>query len=119
MGRLSPTELKEETKQSDVGLSLEEDLGLNYRYCLPNKVFDYIHGGIPVIVTDLPLLRNLVDTYKIGEVLVNRDPKKLATVIDHVVKNKKSYRDNLQVAAKQLNWNKEKIKLKKIVKNIK
>lgn len=117
-GRLTPEELKEHTKQSDVGLSLEEDLGLNYRYCLPNKVFDYIHAGIPLIVTDLPLLRKLVTSYKIGEVLINRDPEELATTIDLVVKNKKSYTNNLETAKKELNWNNEKIKLKNVVKNI-
>ncbi|UCE93524.1 MAG: glycosyltransferase [Flavobacteriaceae bacterium] len=118
-GKLKPEELRELTKQSDVGLSLEEDLGLNYRYCLPNKVFDYIHGGIPVIVTDLPLLKNLVSSYKIGEVLKNRDPNELAAAIERVVKNKNSFKKYLEYAANQLNWNKEKIKLKEVVENVK
>ncbi|MCA0932815.1 glycosyltransferase [Lutimonas saemankumensis] len=117
-GRLNPKELKTHTKQSVVGLSLEEDLGLNYRYCLPNKVFDYIHGGIPIIVSDLPLLSDLVSSYKIGKVLKNRDPQELASTIVSVVKNKKSYLKNLEVAANNLNWNNEKIKLKNVVKNI-
>src|SRR5690606_3378086 len=40
-GRLSISELSKLTPQADLGLSIEEDFGLNYRFALPNKLFDY------------------------------------------------------------------------------
>ena len=40
LGKKTPDELKKITPIADLGISFEEDLGLNYRYALPNKIFD-------------------------------------------------------------------------------
>lgn len=118
LGKLKPADLRGLTHQADIGLSLEEDLGLNYRYCLPNKVFDYINSGIPILVSDLPLLRELVSNYKVGEYLTERDPKVLATLIQHMIVKKNSYLASLKKAAGELNWNKEKKIFIEFIKNI-
>jgi len=39
---------------ADIGLSLVEDACLSYRYSLPNKLFECLQGGVPVMVNDLP-----------------------------------------------------------------
>ncbi len=109
-GKLQPEELRELTQQADLGLSLEEDMGLNYRYCLPNKVFDYIHAGIPILVSELPLLTKLLKQYKVGESLKKRNPKHLAEAIEQIIVNKSDYLQELERAAADLNWEKEKFK---------
>jgi glycosyltransferase involved in cell wall biosynthesis len=106
------------TRQADIGLSLEEDMGLNYRYCLPNKVFDYIHAGIPVLVSELPLLEELLTEYKIGASLKKRNPKTLATAIEKIIVNKSDYLQELERATAELNWEKEKNILMEIIKKI-
>ena len=82
LGTLAPEELRYVTPHADVGISLEEDLGLSYRYCLPNKVFDYIHAGIPVVVSALPQLQELIRDYKVGESLTKRNSKSLSDLIE-------------------------------------
>ena len=43
---VSQTEIINVTSSADVGLSLITNDSLNHDYCLPNKVFEYIHSGI-------------------------------------------------------------------------
>lgn len=111
LGRLLPNELHQITQQAKVGLSLEEDLGLNYHYALPNKLFDYIQAHVPVVVANLPEMKNIVEQYGVGQVLYERTPQQLATTICNVCNNTDKYTDNLQKAAVELCWENEKTKL--------
>lgn len=119
LGKFAPEELINLTRQAALGLSLEEDLGLSYRYCLPNKVFDYIGAGIPVLVSDLPLLKELLSTYGVGECLTERSPENLASTIEKIISNKRSYQSALSRARAELNWNNEKQKLIKFMNGLK
>ena len=108
-GKLHPKELKHLTPNAAIGISLEEDLGLNYRYALPNKLFDYIHAEVPVIVSNLPDMKTLVQEYTIGEVLTERTPEALARMIHKIAHTE--YSKKLQQAKQELNWKEEKQKL--------
>ncbi|MGB3724197.1 MAG: glycosyltransferase [Glaciecola sp.] len=48
-----PTVLLEYTKGADVGFSLIHGSSLSYKYCAPNKLFEYIHSDIKIIATNL------------------------------------------------------------------
>ena len=109
MGKVLPKDLRQFTPNATIGLSLEEDIGLNYRYALPNKLFDYIQAEVPVIVADLPEMKKLVETYQVGEILWERSPKSLAKLILKVISN--NYTIALQKAKRELTWTKEKDKL--------
>ena len=109
LGEKTPEELKELTPNATIGMSLEEDLGLNYRYALPNKIFDYLHANVPVIIADLPEMRALIKRYRVGEILTERTPKTLAKIIIYMTNI--SYEKELKTAKKELNWSKEKEKL--------
>ncbi|MDA9327355.1 glycosyltransferase [Flavobacteriaceae bacterium] len=109
LGKKTPEELKELTPNATIGMSLEEDLGLNYRYALPNKIFDYLHANVPVIIADLPEMRSLIKKHPIGEILIERTLKTLAKTIINMTNI--SYEKELKTAKKELNWSKEKEKL--------
>jgi len=115
-GKMPYTELMQHTSCADVGLSLDKGIHLNYRYSLPNKLFDYIQAGIPVIVSDLPEVRNIVEGYRIGEVTNTHDPALLATVFRRVLGDTvllSEWRKNLEKAAAELCWeNEEKVLMK-------
>lgn len=104
VGRVPFEELKTYTRKASIGLSLEEDLGLNYRFALPNKIFDYVRCGLPSIVSDLPEMGNLVRSMGIGEVLVDRTPQGLSSLVLEVYQNRYSYVTQIENATSQLHW---------------
>jgi len=117
-GKLSREKLQQLTLNCHLGLSLEENLGLNYYYALPNKLFAYIQSGVPVLVSDFPEMRNIVKSYQIGDTITHVTPKKLAKKIDAVLNDKKRYKiwtGNLKKAARDLCWEKEQKKLRRIM----
>ena len=110
VGRLPIDELGELTASADLGLSIEEDLGLNYRFALPNKLFDYIQANVPVLITDLPEMAALVQKYQIGEITASLKPEALAQKIKNSLTDtvkRETWKENLKVAAKELIWEKE------------
>lgn len=110
LGAIPLEKLHGYTQQADLGLSLEEDKGLNYRFALPNKLFDYIHAGIPVLVANLPEMKKLVQDYQVGEIIETNEPKHIAKKINTMLLNQKkldTWKTNAKKAALALNWEKE------------
>ncbi|MCK5138003.1 MAG: glycosyltransferase [Bacteroidales bacterium] len=108
-GRLSPRELFPLTCAADLGISLEEDRGLNYRYALPNKLFDYIQARVPVLCSALPEMARIVNTYGVGIATRERDPQKLARIIRYMFEERTegAWREALDLAAAELCWENE------------
>lgn len=61
-------ELLSFTTSADVGILFYEDNCLNHRYCSPNKMFEYIMAGIPVITSNLYEMKKIVLSNNIGVV---------------------------------------------------
>ncbi|NOU19967.1 MAG: glycosyltransferase [Bacteroidales bacterium] len=110
-GRLPYDKLHELTSKAWLGLSLEEDLGLSYRYALPNKLFDYIQAQVAVMVSDLPEMSKVVNEYGVGMVASTRKPKELADLVLNFIENKVQREEtikNLNKAFNILVWENEK-----------
>ncbi len=110
-GRLLPGDLTDLTRKADLGISLEEDRGLNYRYALPNKLFDYIQCRVPVLCSALPEMERIIDSYGVGIATGERDPEKLAEIIRYMLKegSSGSWKEALEQAAGDLCWEKESV----------
>ncbi|MBN1598524.1 MAG: glycosyltransferase [Bacteroidales bacterium] len=120
-GRIPLEDLWNYTPRAHIGISIEENLGLNYRYALPNKLFDYIQARIPVIVSDLPEMESIIKKYKIGKVLKERTPEALNSLIMELIENElknESYFTNLEFAARELCWEREEHKVIKLFNDV-
>lgn len=109
-GKRPYDELMHYTQVSSVGISMDKDTNINYRFSLPNKIFDYIHAGIPLLVSDLPEIRRIVEGYDIGLICPNHDPKTIATYLIRLINEtalRKKYQVNLLRASTELTWKNE------------
>lgn len=108
--KIPANELANYTANADLGLTLDKDTNLNYRFSLPNKVFDYINAGIPILSTKLPELENLITKYQIGFFIDNHEPKHIAEIINKVLNSQdyNTYKINTQLAKKENSWEIEK-----------
>jgi glycosyltransferase involved in cell wall biosynthesis len=109
------------TKSTDAGLSLEKDTNLNYRFSLPNKLFDYISAGIPVITGSLPEIRKVVESNECGLIIPEITPIEISKAIiklrdDRILLNK--LRQNSVKASESLNWETESKKVLEYYKRI-
>ena len=107
-------ELMRYTQAADLGLTLDKDTNLNYKFSLPNKIFDYIQAGIPILASNLPEIKNIIETYQIGEIILDHTPATIAKAVEEIKINSfqiTTWRNNLQRAQQELNWSHEKEKL--------
>jgi len=61
------------TRSADVGLAVFKNACLSYYYSLPNKLFEYILSGIPLIVSDFPEMAKFVDDKLCGWKVIPED----------------------------------------------
>lgn len=93
------------TAIAEFGISFDKDTNINYRFSLPNKLFDYINAGIPVMATPLPEVKKIIEHYQCGTFIENHEPKHIADCFMRLLHDKKrlwAYRENTLKAAEQL-----------------
>jgi glycosyltransferase involved in cell wall biosynthesis len=90
-GKLPFEELRWYTRQARIGVSLEQDIGLNYRYSLPNKLFDYMKEGLPVVASDLPEISRVVRESVSGILISDFSPSSLAGAIGKLLEDQQLY----------------------------
>jgi glycosyltransferase involved in cell wall biosynthesis len=112
--RMSHDLLYEYTRYARIGVSLDKDTNLNYRYSLPNKLFDYIMAGTPQLASDLPEVAGIVRKYKTGMLIDNHNPAQIAKSIQYMLSDQEQFKEwetSCLKAAKELCWENEEQKL--------
>jgi len=102
---VTPDILLEYTSSADFGISTIEDTCLSYRYCLPNKMFEYLMSDIPIIVSNLPEMKKIVELNNIGIVIKENNVQGLKQAIQEATKlDKNELQINIQKVKKIYNW---------------
>jgi glycosyltransferase involved in cell wall biosynthesis len=107
-------ELFQYTANADIGLTLDKDTNINYRFSLPNKIFDYINAGCAVLSSNLPEVAKIVKQYEIGSIASNHSPEAIALTINNMISDRLQlnvWRENASKASEELCWENESQKL--------
>lgn len=109
-GAIDQKELINYTAGGDIGVSIIENISVSYYHALPNKLFEYIMAGLPVLTSDLPQMKRIVETYRVGEAINLSDSDNIVETLKRWIGNSEliqEFKRNCSVAAKELNWQQE------------
>jgi glycosyltransferase involved in cell wall biosynthesis len=117
IGKISGDKLFKYTPSADIGLCILENKGLNYYYALPNRIFDYLQAGVPVLATRFPEITNIVEKFNTGILIDHYEPLYLANVINNMLNNPLNT-EHFNSVSKELCWeNEEKVLIEVINKS--
>ena len=76
------SELLQHSASADMGIIPYPHVDLNSYYCTPNKLFEFIQAGLPMIANDSPEMRRFVDNEGFGLIHPMKSPHQIAQSID-------------------------------------
>lgn len=100
--------------QGDLGFALIKNYCLSYYLSLPNKFFEYLHAGLPVIASNFPEMRALVERYEVGATTDPANAEEIARVTNDLLARPDDlarFRENARKAAEDVNWEHEREQL--------
>jgi glycosyltransferase involved in cell wall biosynthesis len=77
-------------KSADFGLCLVQNVSLSDYYCLPNKLFEYCFAGVPILASDFPDIKKVLEAYGIGE-CCNLDAFSVREAVIELANSEKSF----------------------------
>lgn len=94
----------------------------NHLESLPIKMFEYMAAGLPIIASDFPLWRSIVDKYECGLLVNPESPEEIQEAMIWIVENpEKAYEMGVrgrQAVEEELNWDVEFAKLLEMYQNL-
>ena len=116
------TELLDWTASADVGLAVFSPDSLSIRWCLPNKLFEYLMAGLPVLATPLDAVADILTTYDVGRIVLSPTPADIAAAINTMLEDRvgleRMHRNALYAVQHDLCWEKERHQLIRLYQDI-
>ncbi|MBZ0298443.1 MAG: glycosyltransferase [Anaerolineae bacterium] len=106
--------------QADMAVVLPTAISMSAQFSLPNKFFEAIAAGLPLVVSSIPELKRMVDTYDLGLVCDPTNPADIAEKIEALLQPETlaRCRENAKRARSDINWANEEKKLIAIYQRI-
>ena len=87
-----------------------------------HKIFEYMSAGVPIIASNFPLWKKLVEENDCGLCVDPNEPKQISEAIDYIHQNPEHAdrmgKNGLECVQSQFNWEKEQEKLIALYKSI-
>ena len=120
-GNLPLEEMYSFLKCADIGLLLFLPEP-NHLESLPNKLFEYMAVGIPVIASNFPLWKEIIEGNNCGICVNPLNPKEIAKAVEYLIEYpeeaKRMGENGRKAVLEKYNWENEGRKLLKLYKNL-
>jgi glycosyltransferase involved in cell wall biosynthesis len=83
---------------------------LNHKYSLPNKLFEYLHAGVPVLASRLIEQEKIISQYDVGTFIDDHNPEHMARKIKEIFGDPEllnRWKQNTRRVREELNWETE------------
>lgn len=104
---VTPDQVPAVASQANVALVAVEPVCLSYRFALPNKLFEAIQAGLPVLASDLPDMRRVVREHDLGELFQTGRPDEVRDGLRRILAAHDRFAERTAKAAAQLHWSNE------------
>jgi glycosyltransferase involved in cell wall biosynthesis len=115
-------ELATWTSSADIGLIIySPNYSSNVQMCLPNKLFEYLMSGLPVLASQLDAVIDILNSYGVGRIVSSLNPVDVGTAINSMLGNSvdlTSMHLKALEAARHLCWGKESQQLIQLYRDI-
>jgi glycosyltransferase involved in cell wall biosynthesis len=105
-----PSDLPSWLTGADVGVIPYQRRGKNHEYSTPNKLFECMHAGVPLVVNDLPEIRRIVSEVGFGVVVDCSIPAAIAEGIEQITNDpdlRASMSARARAAAETYSWERQ------------
>lgn len=109
-----PSQVSSVMREADVSLVLIQDVGLSYHFSTPNKLFESLHAGLPIVGSDLPEIRRVLRKFGCGVPVAANSPAAIAAAMEEILADRvlrARLTEGARTAALHLNWEIEEAKL--------
>lgn len=112
-GKLLPQQMISALRQATIAAVLITSDYTSYRFSLPNKFFEAVAAGLPIIASPIPEVKRLIESYNIGVLCDPTDPRSVAQAIQQALEpdTLARLRANVLHVREDLNWEVEERKL--------
>lgn len=83
-----PRDLLDITASADLGICLIEPLTESLRLSLPNKLFEYLRAGVPVLGSPLPEIEAVIRQFDVGIVAKELTPEAVAASVQEALSDR-------------------------------
>ncbi len=114
VGKVASSEILPLTAGADLGIIPYQPIDMNHRLCSPNKFFEFVQSGVPIVAHDLVFLREMGRRYGVVSVGDLSTASGIARAIREVLDDDQclqQMRNACRQAAMTLNWETEAKKL--------